>query len=163
MIQIDTYFSEGLFEKVTKFSKIEGYDEYDIRLLNKIGVAQMHLEQYCEAKNTFKKILNRNKSDTYALFNLGLTYEQLEDKFEKAIHCFKEVMNLKPRHFNCLTSLGILYFKVGEYELAKIYINKVLDVSEGDDWKALLAKGCILAMVFKDMAKQKFVLTNAMI
>ena len=52
----------------------------NIKLLNKIGVAKMQLGEYHEAIDNFNKILDMDRTNTDALFNLGLTYREVEGK-----------------------------------------------------------------------------------
>ena len=148
IIKINFYLLEGMYEKVKQFSNIE--DEDNIRILNKIGVANLYLEDYEKAKENFEKILKRDKFNTNALFNLGLTHQQIEGKespqtFKESIKCFEEVIRIEPNHFDSLTSLGLLYYKIQDYDSADKYIKEALKVSGKDDWRALLIKGCILS------------------
>ena len=59
--------------------------------------------------------------NTDALFNLGLTYQELEGKdpdkkFAKSIEQFEKIIEIDPNHVNALTSLGILMFKIRKYD-----------------------------------------------
>ena len=158
IIKINFYLLEGMYEKVNQFSNIE--DEDNIRILNKIGVTNMYLEEYEKAKEYFEKILKRDKFNTNALFNLGLTHQQIEDKespqkFKESIKCFEEVIRIEPNHFESLTSLGLLYYKIQDYNSADKYIQEALKVSGKNDWRALLIKGCILSESFQNYKDAK--------
>ena len=50
-----------------------------------------------------------------------------------------------PNHVNAWTSLGILKFKIGKYDEASDAIKRAIKLGERDDWRALLAMGCILS------------------
>ncbi len=154
IIQINNYFIQEMYEKVPKFSEWDGYIKDNSELSNKIGVAYIYLGKYIEAKEIFENILNLDKSNINALFNLGLTYQQLENsenpkKFRNSINYFKDTINKEPNHFDSLTSLGILYYKIRNYKSANKYIEQALNISENDNWRALLAKGCILSEGFQ--------------
>ena len=102
IIKINFYLFEGMYEKVKQFSNIE--DEDNIRILNKIGVANMYLDEYEKAKENFEKILKRDKFNINALFNLGLTYQQIEgkespQKFIESIKCFEQVYTSRAKSF----------------------------------------------------------------
>ena len=121
LVKINYYFSNQMYEKVSDSSDIKGNDTniklFNVKLLNKIGVANMHLGKYHEAKDNFNKILSIDKLNTDALFNLGLTYQELEGqepdkKYTKSIEQFDKIIVMDPNHVNAWTSLGILKFKI---------------------------------------------------
>ena len=154
LVKINYYFSNQMYEKVSDSSDIKGNDTniklFNVKLLNKIGVANMHLGKYHEAKDNFNKILSIDKLNTDALFNLGLTYQELEGqepdkKYTKSIEQFDKIIVMDPNHVNAWTSLGILKFKIRQYDEASDKIKKAIKLSERDDWRALLAMGCILS------------------
>ena len=43
-------------------------------------MANLYLEEYATAKEYFEKILKLDEFNTNALFNLGLTHQQIESK-----------------------------------------------------------------------------------
>jgi tetratricopeptide (TPR) repeat protein len=154
LVRINYYFSNQMYKNVSQSSDMKGNDTniklLNIKLLNKIGVANMHLGKYHEAKDKFNKILGIDKLNTDALFNLGLTYQELEGKdtdkkFTKSIQQFEKIREKDPNHVNALTSLGILKFKIGKYDEASDAIKRAIRLGERDDWRALLAMGCILS------------------
>ena len=67
----------------------------------------------------------------------------------ESIKCFEEVISIEPNHFDSLTSLGLLYYKIQHYNSADKYIEEALQVSGKGDWRALLIKGCILSEGFQ--------------
>ena len=67
----------------------------------------------------------------------------------------KKSFKRDPNHVNALTSLGILFFKIQKYTDSFNYIERAISVSEHDDWRALLAMGCILSD-----GKQDYVAAN---
>ena len=111
LVKINYYFSNQMYEKVSESSDIKGNDTniklFNIKLLNKIGVANMHLGKYHEAKDNFNKILSIDKLNTDALFNLGLTYQELEGKepdkkFTKSIEQFDKIISMRSKSCQCL-------------------------------------------------------------
>ena len=66
----------------------------------------MHLGKYHEAKDKFNKILSIDESNTDALFNLGLTYQELEGKdtdkkFTKSIEQFEKIISRRSKSCQC--------------------------------------------------------------
>ena len=156
LAKINYYFSNQMYEKVSDSSYIkskvndDNIKLFNVKLLNKIGVANMRLGKYYEAKDNFNKILSIDNLNTDALFNLGLTYQELEGqepdkKYTKSIEQFDKIIAMNPNHVNAWTSLGVLKFKIRQYDEASDKIKKAIKLSERDDWRALLAMGCILS------------------
>jgi tetratricopeptide (TPR) repeat protein len=154
LARINYYFANHMYKKVSEASDMKGDKDniklLNIKFLNKIGVAKMQLGEYHEAIDKFNKILELDKLNINALFNLGLTYQEVEGKdtdkkFTKSIQQFEKVLEKDPYHVNALTSLGVLFFKIGKYSDASKLITDAIRVSEHDDWRAFLAMGCILS------------------
>jgi tetratricopeptide (TPR) repeat protein len=151
---INHYFSNHMYKEISESSQLKGNRNniklMKIKFLNKIGVANMYLEKYHEAKDNFNEILELDKSNTDALFNLGLTYQEIESKdpnknFTKSIQQFKKIEHIDPNNVNALTSLGILHFKMRKYPEASDYIKRSISANDHEDWRALLAMGSILS------------------
>jgi tetratricopeptide (TPR) repeat protein len=164
LVKINYYFSNQMYEKVSQSSDMKRNDTnirlFNVKLLNKIGVANMHLGKYSEAKDKFNKILSIDKLNTDALFNLGLTYQELEGKdpdrkYTKSIEQFDKIIREDPNHVNAWTSLGILKFKIRKYDEAFEAIKKAIKLGERDDWRALLAMGCVLSDYRKHFSAAK--------
>ena len=167
LIKMNYYFLKKLYGEVSKF-KIDKDNENNPKLLNKIGIAQMYSGKYSEAIETFSKI-DESTANTDALFNLGLAYQKLDFKdsnenIGQAIAMFEKVIELDEDHVDALASLGILYYKIGNYTCASKYIKKAIEISEHDDWRVLLAMGCILSDNEKDYkgAKRYFEMCEAL-
>jgi tetratricopeptide (TPR) repeat protein len=154
LAKINHYFSNLMYKEISESSRMKGNKNniklMNIKLLNKIGVANMYLEKYREARDNFNEILELDESNTDALFNLGLTYQEIESKspnrnFTKSIQQFKKILQKDENNVNALTSLGILHFKIRKYAEASDYIRKSISASDNEDWRALLAMGSILS------------------
>jgi tetratricopeptide (TPR) repeat protein len=154
LARINHYFVNHMYKKVSDASNMKGEKNniklLNIKYLNKIGVAKMQLGEYREAINNFNNILDMDRNNTDALFNLGLSYQEVEGKdsdgkFTRSIQQFEKILEKEPNHVNSLTSLGILFYRIGKYEDALKMITKAIRVSEQDDWRKLLAMGCILS------------------
>ena len=82
--------------------------------------------------------LEKNFTDVDAWVELGNIYEENLD-FDKATHCYEEVLLLKPNDMRVFMKLGQLYFTQGtqsKMEIAKKYFCYVLTI-QGDNLRAL--------------------------
>ena len=136
------------------FKKAQKYERNNIDLMNKIGVSFFYLKEFAEAKNYLEYALKLNESHINTLYNLALTYEQLNES-EKAIDSYKKVIDIEPKHFDALTSIGILFYKNEDYRNSKKYLDSALGL-RGTDWRTNLAMGCTLSEGhWKDYSRAK--------
>ena len=63
---------------------------------------------------------------------------------EKAIELYKKVIDIDPKHFAALASIGILFYKMRDYPNSKKYLESSLRL-KGNDWRINLAMGCTLS------------------
>ena len=128
---------------VTFYKRAQKYERNNIDLLNKIGVSFFYLKEFEEAKNCLEYALKINESHIKTIYNLALTYEQLNES-EKAIELYKKVLDIEPKHFAALASIGILLYKKQDYPNSKKYLESSLRLRD-DDWRINLAMGCTLS------------------
>jgi tetratricopeptide (TPR) repeat protein len=109
------------------------------RELQHVGLAyykkNMLQNEYAEQLASY---LEKNFTDHNAWVELGNIYEENLD-FEKAIHCYEELLLLKPNDMRVFTKLGQLYFTQGtqsKMEIAKKYFCYVL-TNQQDNLRAL--------------------------
>ena len=88
--------------------------------INKIANCYFYLELYQEAIKWYKKGLNLDRKNKFALNGLGNVYDMLGDH-EKALKHFDEAIKIDKKFSYPYNSLGNFYFKKGEYIAAMKY------------------------------------------
>jgi protein O-GlcNAc transferase len=84
--------------------------------------------RYKKAVSFFVKAAEHDQESFQAFFNLGLTYEKLNEK-DLALKCYERVLLIDPHDFEALNNAGNIYLKDGDYEKAEVYLNKAVDVN----------------------------------
>jgi tetratricopeptide (TPR) repeat protein len=91
----------------------------------------LSLADQLHAKGRYYDIVNLlgkheyDKNNTNPVFfnNLGLAY-QLTDRYDDAIRCLQKSVKLQPKNATTNFNLGFAYYKVGEFDSAKYYIDE---------------------------------------
>ncbi len=80
-----------------------------------------------------------------SLYNLAIFYEYNKN-VSKAIHCYNEIVNLKPTDANtknALLDLAVIYRDFGEYENAISYLHRAIDYLDNDTNNELFVNVCV--------------------
>lgn len=83
------------------------------------------------AIKAYKKILVKNPKDDVALFNLGRSYNKLNQD-EEAEKALSEAVKLKPEDAEYQTELGAIFIKLAHYEEAVNALKKALKIEENN-------------------------------
>jgi tetratricopeptide (TPR) repeat protein len=88
----------------------------------------------------YKKILAKNKEDDAAYYNLGRSYNKL-DEDEDAAKALKEAVKLKPEEALYQTEYGAILIKLAQYDEAVRALKKALEIDpENSEAAELLEK-----------------------
>mmetsp|Transcript_23952 Transcript_23952/g.68572 ORF Transcript_23952/g.68572 Transcript_23952/m.68572 type:complete len:488 (+) Transcript_23952:93-1556(+) len=92
------------------------------------GLRLMGAGELAEAADAFSKAVAA--APTYAEgWNKRATALFLAEKFDESIEVCGRVLELKPRHFGCLSGLGICHLRKGDELTAVRWLRKALDVN----------------------------------
>lgn len=92
------------------------------------------------AVSAYKKMIAANRENDSAHFNLGRSYNKLNED-EDAAKSLKEAVKLKPDNTEYQTELGAIYIKLAKYEEAVAALKKALAVdAENIDAQEMLEK-----------------------
>jgi Flp pilus assembly protein TadD len=91
----------------------------DADLDNLVGYLRLRQRQEREAVSWFQKALVQAPNSIESEYRLGFSYHSLGE-FDKAISCYRKVLELQPEHFFARLQLGKLLLAEGEYEEAEL-------------------------------------------
>jgi tetratricopeptide (TPR) repeat protein len=96
-------------------------------LLNKMGICDLMLQRYKEARKNFNRAikLDRNHSDAYN--NLGVVYYQQKD-YGKAIKTYEKAVSLNGEAASYYSNLGAAYFAKKQFEKAAYNYSKAMEI-----------------------------------
>eukprot|EP00405_Crypthecodinium_cohnii_P034770 CAMPEP_0206533174 /NCGR_PEP_ID=MMETSP0325_2-20121206/4805_1 /ASSEMBLY_ACC=CAM_ASM_000347 /TAXON_ID=2866 /ORGANISM="Crypthecodinium cohnii, Strain Seligo" /LENGTH=430 /DNA_ID=CAMNT_0054029761 /DNA_START=28 /DNA_END=1317 /DNA_ORIENTATION=- len=126
---------------------IEVYDEAqkvspdDWEIWHNKGLCHMYLRQYENAVECFSQANSIQRHDV-TFMQLGKVYALQED-YKSAIDVYTEALEFSPEHAELLTTLGILYLRMGENLKAFDYLGSAL-THDPKNAKTILAAGSII-------------------
>jgi len=92
----------------------------------KIGLCFYNLQKYDLEIQSYERCLEINPNYIEAWLNLG-NARLAEDNLEKALIAYNNVLRLEPRHPVALFNLGLVYYDLGQYELAVKYLERYVE------------------------------------
>lgn len=123
------------------FEEARGYCDEDWELCHHIGLCYMYLKQNAEAESFFKKAnLIQRHDNTY--LQLGKLYT-MQEQYEMAIETYLEALEFSPENPELLTTVGLLYLRIGENYKAFDYLGNSLTLDPREP-KTILAAGSII-------------------
>jgi tetratricopeptide (TPR) repeat protein len=86
-------------------------------VLNKIGICQLMMQRYKEAKKSFERAIKADRNHADAYNNLGVTYYTSRN-YNGAIRQYAKAISLKPDAPSFYSNLGTAYFNKKEFDKA---------------------------------------------
>lgn len=99
-------------------------DETDWEIYFYMGLSNKYIRKYPEAVNNFKQALELYQSENIYL-ELGRVY-QLTQNFTEALDIFAEGLNTYPENSELLTTIGLLYIRLGKNNQAFQFLGNSL-------------------------------------
>ena len=97
------------------------------QIYNKVGIAQLQLQRYKEAKKSFEHAIKADRQRPDAYNNLGaVLYE--ERKYGASIKHYEKALRLESDNATFYSNLGAAYFAKKEFEKAAINYSKALEL-----------------------------------
>ena len=96
-------------------------------LFNKIGICQLMMQRYKEAKKSFERSIkaDRNHSDAYN--NLGVIYYQAKN-YSKAIKQYEKAISLRDDAASFYSNRGAAYFGKRQFDKAVLDYSKAMEI-----------------------------------
>mmetsp|Transcript_40200 Transcript_40200/g.52928 ORF Transcript_40200/g.52928 Transcript_40200/m.52928 type:complete len:430 (+) Transcript_40200:133-1422(+) len=105
------------------------------------GLCFMYLKQYPNATECFERANSLTRHDATFL-QLGKVF-QLQDNFRNALKVYQEAMEFSPENPELLTTIGLIYLRLGENQRAFDYLGNSL-THDPKNPKTILAAGSII-------------------
>ncbi len=117
-------------------------------LMNMLGQLYQKIDQYPKAEYWFRRALERDPLYTESYENLADLLEETGDNAE-ALTLYKQLLAIKPNDWEVHCCLGNVYYGEGNYDKAKQYFLASLQLSDDNDWKALMAQS--IARLYREI------------
>ena len=96
-------------------------------LLNKMGICDLMLQRYKQARRNFSHAVKTNRNHADAYNNLGVVY-YVERDYGKAIKNYEKAVTLNPDAASYYSNLGAAYFSKKQFDKAAISYSKALEL-----------------------------------
>jgi len=96
-----------------------------------MGLVNVNLELYAEAKINFENVIKKDGRDATAWFYLASCYDNLGDMSDAEI-AYDRVINLRPEYFDAYKCLCVIHMKKGFPEKAIPLAQKAMDLGSTD-------------------------------
>jgi tetratricopeptide (TPR) repeat protein len=125
-----------VYEEVLTMGRLDDWEIY-----HSIGLCHLYLKDYEQAIEHFQRANTINRHDATFL-QLGKVHTLRED-FKAAINVYLEALEFSPENPEILTTLGLLYLRIGENFRAFDYLGNSL-THDPKNPKTILAAGSII-------------------
>ncbi len=96
-------------------------------LWNKLGIAELQLMRYGDARKDFERARKLDKQLAEAVNNLGVIF-YIEQNYKKAIKLYRKAILLKPGSASFHSNLASAYFSRQEFDLASAEYLRALEI-----------------------------------
>ena len=96
-------------------------------LLNKMGICDLMLQRYKEARKNFSRAIKADHTHSDAHNNLGVIFYQQKD-YGKAIKNYEKAILLNAEAASYYSNLGAAYFAKKQFEKASVSYSKALEL-----------------------------------
>lgn len=123
------------------YEEAKHYNEDDWEIFHNAGLCYVFIKNYDRAEESFRRANLILRHDATFL-QLGKLFA-MQEKFEAAIEVYLEALDFSPESPELLTTIGLLYLRIGENYKAFDYLGNSLTVDPRDP-KTILAAGSII-------------------
>jgi tetratricopeptide (TPR) repeat protein len=96
-------------------------------IYNKIGIAELQIQRYKEARKDFEKAIKADRNFANAYNNLGAVYYE-QKKYGPAIKQYQKALKLDPDVATYFCNMGAAYFARKDFERASLNYAKALEL-----------------------------------
>ncbi len=124
----DSLMARKLFpEAIEVYEAATEIDEYNARLINKLGIAYHQNQEIRDAERQYRRSVNANEYFLPALNNLG-SIEQGRERYDVAREWFRRALVVNPESPTVLQNLGYCMFALERYEDGLVFFIAALRI-----------------------------------
>lgn len=107
--------------------KVDGKDAVAAQLYNKIGITQLQLTRYYEARKSFEKSIKIDKTFSKSYNNLAVIFYH-DKKYGRAVKYYKRALEMEPENASYHSNLGSAYFARKDLDNAVVEYSKAMQL-----------------------------------
>ena len=130
--EINDLIAQGDFlQAKTKLLASEQYSAENIDIQKTLGLLNVKLENFTEAKDNFLYVIDKKSDDATSWFNLATCLENTNDLIG-AKSAYEKVIVLRENYIDAYKSVCMIYMQLNEHENAIEYANKAKKIDSDD-------------------------------
>lgn len=122
------HFKIGDYKKVKELLSEIKESDFNSNILHMLGVSNLKLGKYEEAKGFFEKILSSSPKDIEALSNLAKVYEE-QNNYEEAIEQYNKVLNENNKDLDSYLNIANIFYEQENYSEALSTVEKAKEIA----------------------------------
>ncbi len=116
-------------EKALAMDSLNAVDkDTKIQALSTLAISYDRLKRYTESISTYEQALKLDPNNALILNNLAYSLSEQNMQLERSLEMAKSAVEQEPDNGAYLDTMGWIYYKLGKYEEARIWIEKALKV-----------------------------------
>lgn len=128
-------------EAIHFYNEAQKYSMDDWEIWHNKGLCMLHVKQFENAEECFMRA-NAIQHHDITYMQLGRTFT-MQERFQEAIDIYVEALDKSPENPELLTTIGLLYLRVGENFKAFDFLSMAL-IHDPSNPKTILATGSII-------------------
>ncbi|WP_169304727.1 tetratricopeptide repeat protein [Chloroherpeton thalassium] len=97
-----------------------------VQAFSTLGIAYDRLKRYKESINSYEEAIKLDPNNALVLNNLAYTLAERGEQLERCLDMARIAVENEPDNGAYLDTMGWIYFKMGKYEEAKVWIEKAV-------------------------------------
>ncbi|HRI47079.1 MAG TPA: tetratricopeptide repeat protein, partial [Ignavibacteriaceae bacterium] len=115
-------------EAIQYLNKAIKLDPNNVDLLGSLGLIYDNLEKWDECDSVYNLALTRDAKNPLVNNNYSYSLSKRGVRLDEALQMVNLALDAEPMNSSYLDTKGWIYYKLGQYDSAKVYIQKSLDV-----------------------------------
>ncbi|MBI9073488.1 MAG: tetratricopeptide repeat protein [Melioribacteraceae bacterium] len=100
-----------------------------VQVLGTLGMIYDDKEDWKNCFKYYEQAIQLDSNDATILNNYAYSLSKNDIELEKSLRMVQKAVDLEPENSSYLDTIGWVYFKLGDYENAKLYIEKSLEIT----------------------------------
>lgn len=114
-------------EAVTYLKKALDLDPENVQIMGTLGLIYDSLEDFAKSDSIYEAALKIDSTDALVLNNFAYSLSERDLQLERALDMAKKAIEQDPESSSYMDTIGWIYYKLGNYQLALNFIQKAVD------------------------------------
>ena len=114
-------------EAITYLEAALNIDPENVQIMGTLGLIYDSLEEFAKSDSVYETAIRIDSTDALLLNNYAYSLSERDLQLERALEMSKKAIAEDPESSSYMDTIGWIYYKLGDYNLALEYISKAVD------------------------------------